>query len=113
MSRRGRKFCSVIDKAKEACDQSGQQVVDHFVDLDKMVFIGSQAQRPIRDVRLSRYACYLIIQNADPSKELVALGQTHFAVQTCRQELMETEAYQICRVVTGSQREGVKDQEEV
>ncbi len=67
----------------------------HFVYLDKMVFIGSQAQRLIRDVRLSRYACYLIIQNADPSKELVALGQTHFSVQTCRQELMETEAYQI------------------
>jgi len=67
-------------------------VADHFVDITEMVGIGSGAQRPIDDWRLSRYACYLIIQNADPSKPLVALGQTYFTVQTRRQELADEEA---------------------
>ena len=65
---------------------------DHFEQILEMVAIGSGAQRPVEDWRLSRYACYLIIQNADPSKPLVALGQTYFAVQTRRQELADEEA---------------------
>ncbi len=68
------KFVNVINKAKEACQNSEQQVEDHFVQVDKMVRIGSGAERNIFDLHLSRYACYLIIQNADPKKEVVALG---------------------------------------
>jgi DNA-damage-inducible protein D len=72
--------------------KSARKVEDHFEQILEMVAIGSGAQRPIEDWRLSRYACYLIIQNADPSKPLVALGQTYFAVQTRRQELADEEA---------------------
>ncbi|MEW6665955.1 MAG: hypothetical protein AB1512_12140 [Thermodesulfobacteriota bacterium] len=69
--------------------ESGHRIDDHFVDLTEMVTIGSGAERPIKTVLLSRYARYLVVQNADPSKEIVALGQTYFAVQTRRQELSE------------------------
>jgi len=82
-----RNFEAVIGKARLACFNSGHRIEDHFVDVTEMVTIGSGAQRPIKTVLLSRYACYLIVQNADPSKEIVALGQTYFAVQTRRQEL--------------------------
>ena len=85
------KFLNVIDKAKEACKNSGQEIEDHFPRVEKMVSIGSGAERDIGDLFLSRYACYLIIQNADPKKELVALGQTYFAIQTRRQELADEE----------------------
>ena len=85
-----RNFEQVIQKARLACFNSGQKVEDHFVDVTEMVVIGSSAQRAIKTVFLSRYACYLIVQNADPAKDIVALGQTHFAVQTRRQELAET-----------------------
>jgi len=88
-----RNFLPVIEKAKEACANSGHRVADHFVDSHEMVPVGSGAQREIKDVRLSRYACYLIVQNADPSKPIVALGQTYFAVQTRKQELIEQAAY--------------------
>ncbi len=84
-----RHFLPPIEKAKEACSKSGHKVEDHFEQILDMVEIGSGARRPIEDWRLSRYACYLIIQNADPSKPLVALGQTYFAVQTRKQELEE------------------------
>ena len=84
-----RHFVSVIAKAKEACNNSGHAVIDHFEDILEMVDIGSGAKRNIEDVKLSRYACYLIVQNADPAKEIVALGQTYFAVQTRRQELSD------------------------
>jgi DNA-damage-inducible protein D len=84
-----RNFETVITKAKAACFNSGQRVDDHFVDITEMVGIGSGAERPVKTVMMSRYACYLVIQNADPSKEIVALGQTYFAVQTRRQELGE------------------------
>lgn len=84
-----RNFLPVLDKAREACRQSGQQVEDHFADMRKMVGIGSGAQRPIDDVSLSRYACYLIVQNGDPSKPVIANGQTYFAMQTRRQELAD------------------------
>lgn len=83
------KFLNVIEKAKDACQNSGHNPDDHFSHMGKMVDIGSGAQRKTTDIRLSRYACYLIIQNADPSKAIVALGQTYFAVQTRRQELSD------------------------
>jgi DNA-damage-inducible protein D len=82
-----RNFTTAIEKAKEACQNSGQAISDHFVDVNKMVTLGSGSQRKVQDYHLSRYACYLIVQNADPSKPIVALGQTYFAVQTRRQEL--------------------------
>jgi DNA-damage-inducible protein D len=87
-----RNFTAVIAKAREACGNSGHAVSDHFVDITEMVGIGSGAQRPIEDWALSRYGCYLVIQNADPSKPLVALGQSYFAVQTRRQEMADVEA---------------------
>jgi len=84
-----RNFEQVIQKARLACFNSGQKVEDHFVGVTEMVDIGSGAQRAIRTVFLSRYACYLIVQNADPAKDIVALGQTYFAIQTRRQEMAE------------------------
>jgi DNA-damage-inducible protein D len=89
-----RHFLPVINKAKEACENSGQSITNHFEDILEMVKIGSGAQREVQDVSLSRYACYLIVQNADPSKPIVALGQTYFAVQTRKQELTELSDYQ-------------------
>ncbi len=76
-----RHFIPVTERAKEACTNSGQHIDDHFEDILEMVNIGSGAQRKTESVKLSRYACYLIVQNADPGKEVVALGQTYFAVQ--------------------------------
>ena len=84
-----RNFEGVIEKAKMACFNSGHRLEDHFVDVTEMVTIGSGAERPIKTVLLSRYACYLVIQNADPNKEIVAHGQTYFAIQTRRQELAD------------------------
>ncbi len=84
-------FASVIEKAKSACELSNKMVYDHFTDAGKMVNIGSKTSRNIEDYKLSRYACYLIVQNSDPRKEVVALGQTYFAIQTRRQELTEKE----------------------
>lgn len=84
-----RNFNKVIYKAKESCENSKNNVLDHFVEVDKMVTIGSGAEREIKDIMLSRYACYLIVQNGDPKKESIALGQTYFAVQTRKQELAE------------------------
>ncbi|CAN5697696.1 hypothetical protein BH11VER1_BH11VER1_42440 [soil metagenome] len=79
-----RHFLPVIAKAKEACENSGHIVADHYEDMLEMVGIGSGAQRAVENWMLSRYACYLVIQNADPSKPLVAIGQTYFASQTWR-----------------------------
>ena len=89
-----RNFMPVIEKARKACTNSGQLVDNHFVDIHEMVDIGSGAKRSVPSVMLSRYACYLIVQNSDPSKEIVALGQTYFAVQTRKQELIEQAEYQ-------------------
>jgi DNA-damage-inducible protein D len=88
-----RHFSPVVEKAKEACLNSGINASDHFEDILEMVSIGSNAKRQTKSVKLSRYACYLIVQNADPSKEVVALGQTYFAVQTRLQEIQQTERY--------------------
>jgi DNA-damage-inducible protein D len=82
-----RNFEQVIEKARMACFNSGQRVEDHFVDITEMIEIGKGGQRKISVTLLSRYACYLVVQNADPAKEIVALGQSYFAVQTRRQEL--------------------------
>ena len=84
-----RNFEVVIEKAKLACFNSGHRIEDHFADVSKMVEIGSGATREIKVTLLSRYACYLVIQNADPKKEIVAHGQTYFAIQTRRQELAD------------------------
>ena len=81
-----RKFLNVIDKAKVACDNSGEVIHNHFVHSDEMVQIGSGAERPVDTIFLSRYACYLVVQNSDPTKVVVAKGQTYFAIQTRRQE---------------------------
>ncbi len=87
-----RHFQPVIERAKESCRNSGHAVEDHFEDVLDMVDIGSGAKRQVADIRLSRYACYLIVQNGDPSKPVIANGQTYFALQTRRQELSDNEA---------------------
>jgi len=87
------KFMAVITKAQTACAQSGYAVADHFNRTVKMVVIGSGAQRQQTDFHLSRYACYLIVQNGDPNKNVIAAGQTYFAVQTRSQELQDTETF--------------------
>src|SRR5215213_3742817 len=79
-------FKNVIRKAETACENSGQLVADHFVQTHGMIATGKGARRKVEDYHLSRYACYLVIQNSDPEKEVVALGQTYFAVQARRQE---------------------------
>jgi DNA-damage-inducible protein D len=88
-----RNFLNVIDKAKEACENSRQSVANHFVETDEIVELGKGAERSLPSVKLSRYACYLIVQNADPSKEVVANGQTYFAVQTRIAEIRQMEEY--------------------
>jgi len=88
-----RNFIKVITKAKEACENSGQIIENHIVEANEMVAIGSGATRNMPSYKLSRYACYLIVQNADPSKEVVALGQTYFAVQTRLQEIRQMDDY--------------------
>jgi DNA-damage-inducible protein D len=85
-----RKFLNVIDKAKIACENSGVVIHNHFVHTDEMVQIGSGAERSIDTIYLSRYACYLIVQNSDPTKIVVAKGQTYFAIQTHRQETTDS-----------------------
>lgn len=84
-----RHFLPVIEKAKEACTKSGQNINDHFEDILDMIELGKTAARQVQNILLSRYAGYLIMQNADPTKEIVALGQTYFAIQTRRQELFD------------------------
>ena len=89
-----RHFLPVIEKAKIACENSGQRIENHFEDILEMVEIGSGAERTLDSVKLSRYACYLIVQNADPSKTIVAQGQTYFAIQTRIAEVQQMKEYQ-------------------
>lgn len=88
-----RNFINAVNKAKEACLNSQQNVNDHFVDVNEMVSIGSGAEREMTSIKLSRYACYLIVQNADPAKEIVAQAQTYFAIQTRIAEIQQMEEY--------------------
>lgn len=88
-----RHFLPVIGKAKEACKNSGYNMVDHFEDILDMIEIGKGGRRQIADVRLSRYACYLVVQNGDPTKPVIANGQTYFAIQTRRQELADNKTF--------------------
>lgn len=91
-------FEKVIEKAKTACVKSRQAVIDHFLDVRKMVSIGSRTKREVDDVKLTRYACYLIAQNGDPRKTEIAFAQTYFAVQTRKQELIEQRLYEMERI---------------
>jgi DNA-damage-inducible protein D len=93
-----RSFESVIEKAKTACKNSGHNPQDHFAQTRKMVDLGSRAKREIEDIALTRYACYLIAQNGDPSKDAIAFAQTYFAVQTRKQEVIEKRIAEIERL---------------
>lgn len=84
-----RNFTTVVTKAKTACEVSGQTISDHFVNVNKMVELGSGSQRQVEDIMLTRYACYLLAQNGDPRKQEIAFAQTYFAIQTRRAELIE------------------------
>ncbi len=93
-----RNFLKVIDKAKDACTNAGEKLINHFVDVNKMVEVGSGAERKLEDVALTRYACYLIAQNGNALKQAIAFAQTYFAVQTRKQEIIEQRLLDIERV---------------
>ncbi|EHK5395305.1 DNA damage-inducible protein D [Escherichia coli] len=92
-----RHFIPVLTRAKEACENSGHTIDDHFEEILDMVKIGSNAKRALKDIVLSRYACYLVVQNGDPAKPVIAAGQTYFAIQPRRQELADDEAFKQLR----------------
>jgi DNA-damage-inducible protein D len=91
-------FAGVIEKAKTACKNAGFEAGDHFLDITKKVSLGSGAEREIEDIALTRYACYLIAQNGDPSKDQIAFAQTYFAVQTRKQEIIEKRIAEVERL---------------
>lgn len=94
-----RNFKNVIDKAEKSCEQAGEDIKNHFAEFSKMVEIGSGAQKPVEDIALTRYACYLIAQNGDATtKSEIAFAQTYFAVQTRKQEIIEKRLLDVARV---------------
>ncbi len=93
-----RNFLLVVEKAKIACEASEIKVSDHFADVSKMVVLGSGSARQIEDIALTRYACYLIAQNGDPSKSEISFAQTYFAVQTRKQEIIEQRLLDVARI---------------
>lgn len=105
-----RNFTAVVNKAKTACEVSSHAIIDHFVNVDKMVDLGSGSQREVEDIMLTRYACYLIAQNGDPRKQEIAFAQTYFAIQTRRaenieQRLLETERISARKKLTQTEKE--------
>ena len=105
-----RKFLNPINKAMESCKNSGEEVDNHFAQVDEMVEIGSGAEREVEDYRLSRFACYLIVQNADPTKTNVALGQAYFAIKTRQKELLEEEEKRLIQSEEDSKRLLLREQ---
>ena len=93
-----RNFEGIIEKAKASCVNAGQEISYHFADVNKMVFLGSGAQREVKNYMLTRYACYLIAQNGDPRKPQISFAQNYFAVQTHRAELVQKRLLEYERV---------------